>query len=97
MDHHDNNNMHTVYVNYYYNVCGSWRNNVRSKVIQLNQLEVYQTLCIMESELDKEVLGNMMNSFIQCWEKQEPTFIKYFLENYFNRSDKKLLYVTYLL
>ena len=50
----------------------------------------------MESELDEEVFGNMMNAFVQCWEKQESTFVKYFLENYFNRSGNKRCVRSYV-
>ena len=67
----------------------SWRNNIRSKVTQPNQLEIYQTICIMESELDEEAFKNMLDSFIQHWEKIEPGFIKYFQDNYYNRCGKK--------
>ena len=67
----------------------SWRNNIRSKVTQSNQLEIYQTICIMESELDEEAFKNMLDSFIKHWEKIEPGFIKYFQDNYYNRCGKK--------
>ena len=67
----------------------SWRNNVQSKVTQPNQLEIYQTICIMESELNEEAFKNMLDSFIQHWEKKEPGFIKYFQDNYCNRCGKK--------
>ncbi|XP_065910037.1 uncharacterized protein [Dysidea avara] len=66
----------------------SWRNNVRSKVSQPNQLDIYQTLCIMESELDEEEFKRMICSFVQHWEKKETVFIKYFQENYLNRCEK---------
>ena len=46
----------------------SWRNNIRLKVTQSNQLEIYQTICIMESELDEEAFKNMLDSFIKHWE-----------------------------
>ena len=69
--------------------CRSWRNNVRSKVSQPNQLDIYQTLCMMETELDEEEFKEMVCSFVRHWEKKEAAFIKYFQENYLNRCGKK--------
>ena len=57
-------------------VIRSWRNNVQLKVTQPNQLEIYQTLCIMESKLNEEVFKQMMDLFMQQWDKKEPGFIK---------------------
>ena len=81
--------MYTLQCSYNYIHCRSWRNNVRSKVSQPNQLDIYQTLCIMESELDEEEFKRMICSFVQHWEKKETVFIKYFQENYLNRCGKK--------
>lgn len=63
----------------------SWRNNIRSKVSTPNQLEIYQTLCIMESELDEAIFDTLIKSFIEQWEKKEPKFVTYFQEYYCNR------------
>ena len=73
----------------------SWRNNIRSKVSTPNQLEVYQTLCIMESELDEIIFAKLIKSFVQQWEKKEPTFTKYFQDYYFPRTGK--LVILYML
>ena len=64
----------------------SWRNNIRSKVSTPNQLEVYQTLFVLESELNETVFGELIQLFVQHWEQKEPTFIKYFQEHYCNRT-----------
>ena len=58
----------------------SWRNNIRSKVTTPNQLEVYQTLCIMESEIDEAIFLTLIKSFITQWEKKESQFVAYFQE-----------------
>ena len=49
---------------------------------QPNQLDIYQTLCIMESELDEDEFKKMICSFVQHWEKKETVSIIYFQENY---------------
>jgi len=52
-----------MYKQYIITYCRSWRNSVRSKVPQPNQLDIYQTLCIMECELDEEEFKQMVYSF----------------------------------
>ena len=83
---------HRVYTyNHSMHCIRSWRNNIRSKVSTPNQLEVYQTLCIMESELDEVVFSQLIKSFIQQWEKKEPTFTKYFQDYYYPRTGKHVI------
>ena len=72
----------------------SWRNNIRSKVSAPNQLEVYQTLCVMESELDEAVFTTLIKSFVEQWETKEPTFVTYFQEYYCSRTGMYILYVA---
>ena len=72
----------------------SWRNNISSKVSTPIQLEVYQTLCIMESELDEVIFAKLIKSFVQQWEKKEPTFTKYFQDYYCPRTGKHVINVS---
>jgi len=64
----------------------SWRNNIWSKVSTPNQLEVYQTLCIMESEIDEAIFTTLIKSLITQWEKRDSKFVAYFQEYYCNRT-----------
>ena len=66
----------------------SWRNNIRSKVSAPNQLEIYQTLCILERELDEATFTTLSKSFIERWEKEDPKFVTYFQEHYCNRTGR---------
>ena len=56
----------------------SWRNNIHSKVSTPNQLEVYHTLCLMESELDEVIFAKLIKSFVQQWEKNNQHLLNTF-------------------
>ena len=62
----------------------------QQKISTPNQLEVYQTLYVLESELDEIVFGELIQLFFYHWEHMEPTFIKYFQKHYCNRTGMRL-------
>lgn len=62
----------------------AWKNHLRS-VKKENQIDLYQTLCILESETNVDLFDTQIKLFTESWCKQEPEFIKYFSENYLNR------------
>ena len=63
----------------------AWKNKLRA-VAALNQNELYQTLCILQSEMDVNIFQTRATQFVKVWSSQEPSFIKYFTDNYLNRA-----------
>ena len=55
-------------------------------VKQENQIELYQILCILESETNKERFQILIKQFTEHWSPVEPEFIAYFSEHYANRA-----------
>ena len=53
---------------------------------QENQIELYQTLCILESETNKQKFHTLIKQFTGHWTPIEPEFIAYFSEYYANRA-----------
>ena len=53
---------------------------------QETQIELYQTLCILESETNKEKFHALIKQFTEHWTPIEPEFIAYFSEHYANRA-----------
>lgn len=68
---------------YYFN--RAWKKHLRS-VTKDNQLPIYQTLCILEAEVDIAEFEFKMSQFISHWELKETEFIKYFKEYYKERA-----------
>ena len=67
----------------------SWKNHLRS-VAKENQLNIYQTLCILLHEVDRSLFTTRMKQFTNYWSSKEPDFIKYFNTYYKERADKYL-------
>lgn len=65
--------------------CRAWKNHIRS-VKQEHQIDIYQALCILESETSMEVFNTRIKQFIDYWKEIEPQFISYFSDNYANRA-----------
>lgn len=65
----------------------AWKNRLKS-VKQENQIELYQTLCILESETSEKTFHTRIKQFTERWSSVEPHFISYFCDNYGNRADK---------
>ena len=63
----------------------AWKNRIKL-LKEENQTEIYQTLCILQSEPCRELFECRMKQFINTWAKEEPAFINYFRENYQNRA-----------
>lgn len=58
---------------------------------------MYQTLCLLESEVDVTQFQLKTSQFISYWESKEPEFIGYFKDHYQDRAGKsrsKLLDTT---
>lgn len=49
---------------------------------------MYQALCILAAESDPKVFENRMAQFDKVWSSQEPDFVKYFSQNYQNRTGR---------
>lgn len=62
----------------------AWKNHLKG-VAKESQLPMYQTLCILLSEVDKTQFHIHMTQFINYWEKKEPNFTNYFKEYYKDR------------
>ena len=62
-------------------LCRAWKNHLRS-VKQENQIELYQTLCILESETTEETFHTRIKQFSERWSPIEPQFTSYFCDNY---------------
>ena len=71
--------------------CRAWKNHLRG-VKQENQIELYQTLCILESKTNKEKFQTLIKQFIERWTTIEPEFIAYFTEHYANRAGLLVFY-----
>ena len=52
----------------------AWKNHLRG-VKQENQIDMYQTLCILESETSKEVFHTRVKQFTEHWSMIEPRSI----------------------
>ena len=65
-------------------VCRSWKNRLKS-CAPSNQVEIYQTLCILLNELDVATFNVLIDQFTRLWETREPDFIQYFKQFYKNR------------
>ncbi|XP_065899007.1 uncharacterized protein [Dysidea avara] len=65
----------------------AWKNKIRSVASQ-HQKELYQTLCILSSELDLPTFETRMAQFIKVWTPLEPDFVKYFSDHYQSRAEK---------
>ena len=63
----------------------AWKKHLRS-VSKENQLPIYQTLCILEAEVDITQFELKMSQFISYWELKESEFIRYFKEYYLERA-----------
>lgn len=70
----------------------AWKNKLRT-VKPENQVEIYQILSILATEIDPSVFEKRMNSFIQIWMPVEPDFVKYFMQNYQNRAGSYIGFV----
>ena len=65
----------------------AWKKHLRSTSKE-NQLAIYQTLCLLESEVDVTQFLRLMSDFISHWEPKEPQFIDYFKDHYQKRVGK---------
>ena len=70
-------------------ICRAWKNKIRSAKPE-NQKELYQTLCNLASENDPEVFESRMAQFDKVWSSDEPEFVKYFHQNYENRTGRHI-------
>lgn len=64
--------------------CRTWRGHLNG-VISEHRVEIYQMLCLMETELNQEKFHHLMSQFIQYWKPREPEFMKLFEGNYATR------------
>ena len=55
---------------------------------------MYQTLCLLESEVDVNQFHTHMSQFTTYWESKEPKFMEYFKEYYQDRVGK-IMEVSY--
>ena len=67
---------------YYYR---AWKKHLRSPSKE-NQLSMYQTLCLLESEVDINQFRTQLSLFTTYWESKEPKFMEYFIEYYQDRA-----------
>ena len=58
-----------------------------------NQLSMYQTLCLLESEVDINQFHTQLSLFTTYWESKEPKFMEYFKEHYQDRAGMISMYI----
>jgi len=75
-----------------FDLCRAWKNKIRS-VGQENQKELYQTLCILSSEIDISTFETRIAQFVKVWTSIEPDFVKYFSEHYQNRAGNGYIHI----
>ena len=63
----------------------AWKKHLKTAAKD-NQLTMYQTLCLLETEVDKTQFYSQMSQFIAYWEHKETQFINYFQEHYQERA-----------
>ena len=85
-------NVHAYPHVYLYNtttciILRAWKKHLKSASKE-NQLSIYQTLCLLESEVDVNKFHTLMSQFIAHWEPREQQFIGYFKEHYQDRAGK---------
>lgn len=62
----------------------SWKNHLRSCKPE-NQVEMYQTLCILIDEYNLSSFNKILDQFIEFWSNKEPDFISYFKQQFQSR------------
>ena len=70
----------------------AWKKHLRSASKE-NQLSMYQTLCLLESEVDINQFHTQLSLFTTYWESKEPKFMEYFKEHYQDRSGMISIYI----
>ena len=73
----------------------AWKNHLRG-VKPENQIDMYQTLCMLESQTSKEVFHTRVKQFTEHWSMIEPQFISYFCDNYANRAGLIITVLSYM-
>ena len=86
---------HVKHTEIYISSQRAWKNKIRSVAPQ-NQAELYQTLCILSSEMDVNVFQTRIAQFTKVWTPIEPDFIKYFSEHYQSRAGMVILVISTL-
>ena len=67
------------------NVMGFLRMAFLNGVTLENRVEIYQMLCIMETEQSEETFHQLMSQFMQYWTPRETEFMTLFKTNYASR------------
>ena len=68
----------------------AWKNHLRG-VDKKYQLDLYQTLSLLENETDVAVFQHRLVKFSQYWKDKAPTFVQYFQQYYANRPGRSTL------
>ena len=64
----------------------AWKHQIRSVKAECQQ-DLYQTLCLLESEPSVAVFLERLAKFLQMWRTKEPNFVAYFPIVQVNRKD----------
>lgn len=67
----------------------AWKNKIKSAK-QENQVELYQTLSLLMSEVDPVVFRERITNFVKLWLPIETGFINYFTQYYEGRAGIKI-------
>ena len=62
----------------------TWRGHLNGVTLE-NRVEIYQMLCIMETEQSEETFHQLMSQFMQYWTPRETEFMTLFKTNYASR------------
>ena len=73
----------------------AWKKHLRSASRE-NQLSMYQTLCLLESEVDINLFHTQLSLFTTYWESKEPKFMEYFKEYYQDRAGMISIYMLHI-